>query len=249
MRACRFSSVRSGSRPVEAARRAARRSRAIASSIGSSCSCDAEVARPAPRRRRCVPLGGVAARASITHGDALGARARRRRGSATSAESMPPERPSTTCSKPFLRDVVAQAEHERRVDLGLDGSSGSATGPPARRSSPAAAAVGTLASDGDRAPGSERAARTLAGVAQAGGATACSSRRRRPAGPRANCAARAIIGAGVVDDEGVAVEDELVLAADERAEGHRDAGCRARAGRTSARARRPCPRGRARPRC
>ena len=30
---------------------------------------------------------------------------------------MPPERPMTTSVKPFLRDVVAGAEHERLVDL------------------------------------------------------------------------------------------------------------------------------------
>ena len=38
---------------------------------------------------------------------------------ATSVESTPPERPSTTCSKPFFVDVVARAEHERAVDLGV----------------------------------------------------------------------------------------------------------------------------------
>ena len=36
---------------------------------------------------------------------------------ATSDESMPPDRPMTTSVKPFLTHVVARAEHERLVDL------------------------------------------------------------------------------------------------------------------------------------
>ena len=54
---------------------------------------------------------------------------------ATSDESMPPERPMTTSVKPFLRDVVAGAEHQRLVDLAHRRE---------RRRRPAAARVGRV---------------------------------------------------------------------------------------------------------
>ena len=47
-------------------------------------------------------------------------RARRRHSAATRAESIPPEMPSDDLGEAVLLDVVAQAELERRVDLGLE---------------------------------------------------------------------------------------------------------------------------------
>ena len=49
--------------------------------------------------------------------------------SATSAESIPPERASADVAEAVLRDVVAQAEDERAVDLG---EVGERLGDPAR---------------------------------------------------------------------------------------------------------------------
>ena len=100
MRAWRFSSVMSGSRPskrvgeqlvVDLHRRRDRDLEQL----------DAEVLGQRLARRRCVPDGGVARR--HRH-----ARARGRRPSAstaisaTSVESIPPERPITTRPKPFF---------------------------------------------------------------------------------------------------------------------------------------------------
>ena len=159
---------------------------------------------------------------------------------------MPPDRPSTTCSKPFLRDVVAHAEHERGVDLGVDVEQRSATGPP---TSPAWRA-------GRRAAQRPEVVDVRPAPRAAGRRWRVSRSRAAPAASVSTSQTSSVLGelrragddlAVVVDDERVAVEDELVLAADERAEGHRARACRGRAARPSARGRGPCRGGRARP--
>ena len=73
--------------------------------------------RPAPWRRRACPRTSSATASSRRH--AVGARARRRRPAASASSRSRRTARSRRGSKPFLRDVVARAEHERRVDLGL----------------------------------------------------------------------------------------------------------------------------------
>ncbi len=124
---------------------------------------------------------------------------------ATRAESIPPESATPTWRKPFLRDVVAQAEDQRRVDLGQVGQ---------RLGEPARGGGGDLAEQ-----------QLLLELRRAGD----------------HCALR-------VDDEAVPVEDQLVLAADEVAEGEAERRRRGRARPASLRARVPCRGGRASPR-
>ena len=245
MRAWRFSSVRSGSRPANgSAQRVVegRPSSARSAARASRCrGCAASASRVAARARRgvrrrhrhAVTLLG----AERVDGDE---RDERRVDAAATARAR-------RGAKPFLSHVVARAEHERLVDL-VDGVEqrrdlAGASGAPSR-----ALAHGEGAERG-RPPRAPRGRRAAARVAQA----------RRPARPRVDVGdeqrpprtagrARSTV-ALVVDDERVAVEDELVLAADEPAERDRARGRRARAGRSSARARCPCRRRTARRRC
>ena len=133
---------------------------------------------------------------------------------ATTAESMPPERPSTTDGKPFLSDVVAQAQHQRLPHLGLVGDrlGDPAVGAPGRRRRGVASARPADARRGDRriAVGGALAsvARRPARRAGAAARTSCTSR------CSTNCGARASSVAVRGHDHRVAVEDQLVLAAD-----------------------------------
>ena len=78
---------------------------------------DPEAARQRAARRRCCPGSRTAtASARRARGPAPSASAAI---AAVSAESMPPERPSTTRREAALARVVARAEHERVPDLGL----------------------------------------------------------------------------------------------------------------------------------
>ena len=185
IRAWRFSSVMSGSRPsktggehllVDLHRRAR--------SAGRGTGCRGS--RRARARRSACPR-----RSSAT---ASRPRSRGRRPSAsaaissTSVESIPPERPSTTCWKPFLPHVVAHAEAERGVDLGL--------GLEQRRDLAARASRGSAARALERArAGARRAARGAPAGAAACRAAARSrppaGRRCRASAPRSNCGARA----------------------------------------------------------
>ncbi len=136
---------------------------------------------------------------------------------ATSAESIPPERPRITRWKPFLRDVVAQARDQRRVDLGARVE---------QRRERAAGAVGLGGDKGQRQPRERRHVWRVTGgcamarVAQPVRVRRCRvDRRDEQLLLELPCARDHL--ALVVDHERVAVEDELVLAADERAEGDR----------------------------
>ena len=109
--------ARSRPRGRSASGTASANARRAASSIGSS-------RKPTPRRsatRRASERvsGDVEARRhrdACRPGPAPSASAA---SAATSAESMPPERPSSTRGKPFLVHVVAQPEAQRRPQLGL----------------------------------------------------------------------------------------------------------------------------------
>ena len=72
---------------------------------------------------------------------------------ATIDESTPPDSPMTTSPKPFLRDVVARAEHQRLVDLALGLEQ---RAPPAATSDGAAGARRPGHVDDARAPSAGR---------------------------------------------------------------------------------------------
>ena len=174
---------------------------------------------------------GRVARGHAHAGDALGAE-RVDRDAATSAESMPPESPSTTCSNPFLLHVVAQCRARAR-------------GRPPPRGSSSSCDVAAEARRLRRAGALEAGRGRDLAAARACGRRRRRESRRRAAAPRARSRLRP--GApprtgGAPDhspswsnDQGVAVEDELVLAADDVAERQAARSSRAR-GRAFARA-------------
>ena len=184
MRDWRFSSVRSGSRPSNDGASMSRNGRDGAGSMAMvrwsmprlpasfSASAERVVARVARRHEHAVCTCSAPRASAAMH--------------ATSDESMPPDRPMTTSVKPFLRDVVAGAEHERLVHLGDRRRARASTtgrGVGGRRS------TGSLGDDDVDGSGS------VGDAGPAGRAGACG----RPAAPRgrrratssANCGARA----------------------------------------------------------
>ena len=114
MRAWRFSSVRSGSRPAKtlAQRRVERRHHRLDRQLEQLA---AEVLGELRARRRACPPTSTARASSRT--SRRRRRARRRRSSATSVESIPPLKPEHDVLEAVLAHVVARAEDERGVDL------------------------------------------------------------------------------------------------------------------------------------
>ena len=242
MRAWMFSSAMSGSVPVERLGEQRRRRPPSASSIGSSMQLDAEVRRRSCAASRLRVLATSRARASTTQVDALGAervdrdqRDQRRVDPAGEAEH--------DALEAVLLDVVAQAEAQRRVDLGLGLEQLGASG---RR---------RLAAAGDRRA---RASWTTGGSAT--GAAAAGGARRRGGACRAGARAATVARVDVADDQ--APPRTAGRARPARRPGRRRRcgrrrparpgrrrgcrtrprrGCRARAGPASARARAPLP--------
>ena len=156
--------------------------------------------RPGRRRRSSECSDEYDAR----HRDAVHrapARARRTAIAATSAESMPPDRPSKHRAEAVLADVVAGAGDQRAADLRLVDEPLARRAGRRHRGGPAPARPRSRAAR----PSAEHRAVT---VPRSRG-----SRGRPRAAPR-NCGGpREHLPSGV-DDERVAVEDQLVLAAD-----------------------------------
>ena len=125
---------------------------------------------------------------------------------ATSDESMPPERPMSTSTEAVLAHVVARAEHERLVDLahrlqlGLDARRARRV----RRSGPRSPAPRGASARSARPRGSRSRRRNPARTSRS--TTSRSS---------TNCGARATRWPLLVEHQRRAVEDELVLTADE----------------------------------
>ena len=216
MRACRFSSVRSGSRAGEGVRerrvvgRHRRRDRQLEQ-------LDAEV-RGEQRARPPASLRGVR----------RGHRSRTVTRSAPSASTAmqrderrvdPAREAEHDVLEAVLGDVVAQCRGRAPRRPRRRRRSSGATGPPG---SPPIGRAASASAPRSAAPAPSRDGAAWR-VSRRRAAPAASSRRRRPAAPRRTARARAIDLAVVVDHERVAVEDELVLAADERAEGDRAA--------------------------
>ena len=145
-----------------------------------------------------------------------------------------------------LLDVVAQPQHERGVHLGLAAQQGRHAGLGVPGPSPRAARAGPSVSTF----GCARAAPRGAGGRRADGPRpAREDRSRRPGAPRSNWAARATTSPSWSTTMRVAVEDQLVLAADERAEGHGGQRVARALGDHPLALARPCRRGRATRRC
>ena len=115
MRACRFSSATSSSVPRERAPRARTGTASNTSSMRTLVDPDAEPPRAPRARPRCSRRTSTAT-ASRACGPPAGPSASAA-SVATSAESMPPDSPSDDLAEPVLAHVVAEAEHERPVDL------------------------------------------------------------------------------------------------------------------------------------
>ena len=183
-----------------------------------------EPASPGPRRRR------ASARWSTSTAGRRRARgrrpARRRRARRTTAESMPPESPRTTEGMPFLSMKSRRPSTSAR-QTSSQSVSGSAT---RARAAARTAGTGWL---GQHVPGDRH---------RPDPAVACARARRPGRASRStvsrcstNCGARASSVAVGGDDHRVAVEDQLVLAADLVAVHDR----RARLGRAAAHQRQP----------
>ena len=127
---------------------------------------------------------------------------------ATSDESTPPDRPMTTSVKPFLRDVVAGAEHERLVHLAAPAAAGR------RRWRPAG--VGGVVDPGRRRD-VDHGQRRLGGPAPRVEQALAEDRLhldvedQRLLGELAGAGQQLAVG---VEDHRRPVEDQLVLAAD-----------------------------------
>ena len=195
MRACRFSSVRSGCETVEL-----RAQRALVGLHRPTRSAARARARRA-RRRACARRPACREEekregmiATLTRSAPSASTARQ----ATSAESIPPESPSTTCCEAVLLDVVVQPEHQRRVDLGLDRreQARDAAAPGGRSLAGGFGARGQRRQDRDaRAlPARERRARRARCPASRSRAAAAASRSTSQISSSSrNCAARAIV--------------------------------------------------------
>ena len=204
IRAWRFSSARPGSGPANGSASMSRNA-AWAASIGTvsvrmprlaasaSASVDAALAREARRHEHADDVLG-AERVGRDRGD------ERRVDAAGEADEH--------VGEAVLADVVAGAEHERLVDLvhrleqRLD----------PRLASTAARRVGRSLTS---TSGSARCAATAARVEQRGGGTRAARRRRRRAGPPRTACRGATRRTALVEQHRRAVEDELVLPADE----------------------------------
>ena len=234
MRACRFSSVMSGSRPSKCggehlARRPPSRARS-----GGRCSARRGWRR-APARRPACPRRSSAT-ASTTRGDAVGAE--RVGGDQRDERRVDPARePEHDVPEAVLAHVVAQAQAERLVDLGdgLEQRRDRRRRAPARRVG-APLEARRRAAPGQRAPHG-RAQPRVAQPRRRGGLEV--DRGRASAPPRTAARARAPSPRGRARSSG-----RRRRARPGRRRGcrtRRRRGCRAPAGSASARARRPLP--------